>query len=172
MGSSHSSGHCSEACCIKQCRIRKGFTLVEILLVVVILGILAAIVVPQFSSAALDSANTAFATSLRGFVDAAMIYQVKTGRYPDNSASGICPTGLEAYIEQAKWERMTPLGGMWDLELNSFGYTLLIGVHFISGLSKDDLYMTQVDALFDDGNLDTGCFRKIAIDRYYYIICN
>lgn len=36
-------------------RIRKGFTLVEILIVVVILGILAAIVVPQFTNATQDA---------------------------------------------------------------------------------------------------------------------
>ncbi|MBX3389241.1 MAG: prepilin-type N-terminal cleavage/methylation domain-containing protein [Phycisphaeraceae bacterium] len=35
--------------------IRKGFTLVEILIVVVILGILAAIVVPQFTNATQDA---------------------------------------------------------------------------------------------------------------------
>ncbi len=36
-------------------RIRKGFTLVEILIVVIILGILAAIVIPQFTSASEDA---------------------------------------------------------------------------------------------------------------------
>ena len=38
--------------------IRRGFTLIEILIVVVILGILAAVVVPQFTNAA-DDANDA-----------------------------------------------------------------------------------------------------------------
>ena len=36
-------------------QVRKAFTLVEILIVVVILGILAAIVIPQFTSASEDA---------------------------------------------------------------------------------------------------------------------
>ena len=42
----------------KQNIIKRGFTLIEILIVVVILGILAAVVVPQFTNAA-DDANDA-----------------------------------------------------------------------------------------------------------------
>ena len=49
-------------------RVKKGFTLIEILIVVIILGILAAIVIPQFSNAstsAKTSAVTSTAQSLR-----------------------------------------------------------------------------------------------------------
>src|SRR6476646_6960981 len=49
-------------------RRNKGFTLIEILIVVIILGILAAIVIPQFSNAstsAKTSAVTSTAQSLR-----------------------------------------------------------------------------------------------------------
>ncbi len=42
----------------------KGFTLVEILIVVIILGILAAIVIPQFSNASGDARNSNLQTTL------------------------------------------------------------------------------------------------------------
>jgi len=48
----------------KTTTLRKGFTLIEILIVVVILGVLAALVVPSVTSA-LDDANTE-AASARG----------------------------------------------------------------------------------------------------------
>ena len=44
---------------------RRGFTLIEILIVVVILGILAAIVIPQFSSASQDANDAAVRDQLR-----------------------------------------------------------------------------------------------------------
>ena len=43
---------------------KKGFTLVEILIVVIILGILAAIVIPQFANASGDARTTNLRTSL------------------------------------------------------------------------------------------------------------
>jgi len=44
--------------------VERGFTLVEILIVVIILGILAAIVVPQFTNASTDARTTNLKTTL------------------------------------------------------------------------------------------------------------
>ncbi|MEM9294530.1 MAG: prepilin-type N-terminal cleavage/methylation domain-containing protein [Planctomycetota bacterium] len=64
--------------------LAKGFTLVEILIVVVILGILAAIVIPQFSSAS-DAAKTGnLETQLRQLRSQITLYSNQhNGDYPD-----------------------------------------------------------------------------------------
>jgi prepilin-type N-terminal cleavage/methylation domain-containing protein len=44
---------------------RKGFTLIEILIVVIILGILAAIVIPQFTNASKEAKQSSLVTMVR-----------------------------------------------------------------------------------------------------------
>lgn len=65
------------------CRRNRAFTLVEILVVVVILGILAAIVVPQFSNAADDSKESAMKQNLLRMRQQVELYsQEHNGNYP------------------------------------------------------------------------------------------
>ena len=62
---------------------RQGFTLVEILIVVVILGILSAIVVPQFSSASESSRESALQQDLFRVRQQLELYQDEhNGNYP------------------------------------------------------------------------------------------
>lgn len=58
------------------CR-RSGFTLIEILIVVVILGILAAIVVPQFSNASLVARENTLKDDLRYLRTQVMVYRAQ-----------------------------------------------------------------------------------------------
>lgn len=62
----------------------RAFTLVEILIVVIILGILSAIVVPRFAKAADDAAETATVDQLQKLRRALGVYFVRNaGKYPD-----------------------------------------------------------------------------------------
>jgi len=61
---------------------RKGFTLVEILIVVVILGILAAIVVPQFAQATDDARLGNVRSQVQTLENQIELYRAREGSYP------------------------------------------------------------------------------------------
>ena len=71
-------------------RTRKAFTLVEILIVVVILGILAAIVVPQFTSATQDAQTGNIRAQLKSLQNQIELFKARStdGQYPDLVADG------------------------------------------------------------------------------------
>lgn len=70
-------------------RVRKAFTLVEILIVVIILGILAAIVVPQFTSASEEAQLSNAQSQLQTIRNMIELYRVRNnGQYPPSLATG------------------------------------------------------------------------------------
>jgi prepilin-type N-terminal cleavage/methylation domain-containing protein len=76
-----------------RCAARRAFTLVEILIVVVVLGILAAVVVPKFAGAT-DEALYGNAIAFGDSLDKAMaMYTSKTGKVPRDFASFISYDG-------------------------------------------------------------------------------
>ncbi|MEM8737725.1 MAG: prepilin-type N-terminal cleavage/methylation domain-containing protein [Planctomycetota bacterium] len=151
---------------------RPGFTLVEVLIVVVILGVLAAIVIPQFADATAQSNKSVFASNLQGFAKAAQLYLFDTGEYLPDSSSGQMPAGFDAYINPGDWTGGTPIGGVWDAEFEGEGdVKSALGVHFDgTGMTRDDTFMQDIDELVDDGDLTTGGFRKLSSERYYIIL--
>ncbi len=65
-------------------QVRKAFTLIEILIVVIILGILAAIVVPQFTSATEEAQISNMQSTLQTIRNQTELYRVRNnGQYPD-----------------------------------------------------------------------------------------
>lgn len=67
--------------------VRKAFTLVEILIVVVILGILAAIVVPQFTSATRDAQGGNIQSQLETLNSQSELFRAKYNVYPFPTAA-------------------------------------------------------------------------------------
>ncbi|WP_372760391.1 type II secretion system protein, partial [Litorivivens sp.] len=72
---------------------QSGFTLVELVIVVLILSVLAAIVIPQFTSSTDDAKRAALDSSLAGVRGAIDLYYQHHGHYPSSVAAtgATCP---------------------------------------------------------------------------------
>ena len=67
--------------------LKKAFTLIEILIVVILLGILAAVVVPQFLDTADTARQSAADTTERMLKSQVELYRVRQGAEPTNLAA-------------------------------------------------------------------------------------
>ncbi len=72
-----------------------GFTLVELLIVVIILAILAAIIMPQFQAATDDATQSAYDTNIANIRAAVDLYRQQHNNYPGAaiSSGGTCING-------------------------------------------------------------------------------
>lgn len=79
----------------KQIRVQQGFTLIEVMVVVVILGILAAVIVPRLMDRP-DAARIIKAKSdIRAIESALSLYRLDNHKYPDTDS------GLAALVEKS-----------------------------------------------------------------------
>jgi general secretion pathway protein G len=121
-------------------RLRTGFTLVEILIVVVILGILAAIVVPQFSSATSDAQRSAVQDQVNKVRKAIAIYYVRSGNVYPNIVPGPGATSWGEIGPGTSYMR-TPPANPWVGGPNA---TVII-----HGTGPDAAYQTTHGWIFD-----------------------
>lgn len=89
-----------------------GFTIVELLIVVVVIAILAAITVVSYNGIMGNTHDSAVKSDLRSLVNQAMQYQAENGSYPAGTG-GAAPTGL-SNIHIAT--------GSYDMSMNNFYY--------------------------------------------------
>jgi len=145
---------------------RRGFTLVEIMVAVVIIGVIASLAIPSLNRARQNSQNAAVINDLRTFAAAFETYSMMYGQWPADVSRGVVPAGLAEWLPVHNWTGQSPIGGQYDWDLNVFGVTAAVSVagHQASSTQIEKLLQT-----FDDGRPDTGRLR-VRNDRILYVL--
>lgn len=145
----------------------EGFTLVEIMIVVLIIGLLATLSLPAFRRSRTAAQSNRFVSDLRTFSHAFENFSLQTGNWPAAAASGVVPTDMEEDIKVTVWRvPQNSIGGQWAWDRNDYGMVAGISV---TGVTAPDQQMERIDARIDDGDLTTGLFRKVG-SRFIYIL--
>jgi type IV pilus assembly protein PilA len=147
-------------------RVVQAFTLVEIMIVVVIIGLLAAMAIPAFRRVQEKAQNSRFVSDLRTFTQAFEQYALENGQWPPNVGAGAVPAGLNSALQLAVWRAPTVLKGRWNYDRNINGFGVAVSM---SGSTVESARMVAIDRMIDDGDLSTGNFQE-AGGRFMYIL--
>lgn len=147
--------------------VTQGFTLVEIMVVVVIIGLLAALAIPAFQRVRQASENSRIVNDIRIFAQAFEIYNTQNGSWPANVGPGVIPAGMAGDFKADVWQKVTAIGGRWNWDKDLNGITASIS---ISNFTCSDAQLVAIDAKIDDGDLATGYFQKVQPTRVTLIL--
>lgn len=148
---------------------RSGFTLVELLLVMVIVGVLAQIAIPNYRALTVKARAVDLVADIEVVEQAARGYQADLHSWPAETATAVVPPGMGSYLPDGfsftgedfslDWENLPVPGGL----PGDPGTTRILGVAVVT--DNDELGRALVELLGDSGWYLVGNSYVRIVDR-------
>ncbi len=147
----------SALCCENRYSAKRGFTLLEIMVVVGIIAMIAAIAIPVYRKVTLETQNIKMINDVIDYSDAFNSYNFLNGTWPPTAGMNQIPNGMIGFLSNAYTQ-----GGVFGGEFHWIG----TGTLQIKKSDATTETMTELDEKIDDGDLSTGQFTKQGSQMY------
>ncbi len=138
-------------------RGKRGFTLVEIMVVIGVIGLIAAMAIPIYRKVTLKTQRTELINDIMTYSDAFNSYYFLNGTWPSPAGKNTIPAGMQGHLP-SKFTQGEPFGG----DLQWIGGARLK----IDKSEATTETMIELDKKIDDGDLSTGKFYKQGAKNY------
>ena len=157
----------------------RAFTLVEIMVVVVIIGLLAAMSLPAYRRITMRSKTAALVSDLRSYSTAFITYNLQNGKWPASGSPQEIPPEMAGALP-VRFSVKSPIGGVYKWNYDSAGLGAADGKDAKAAIiietsggenQTDDIELLEmIDREMDDGNLGTGNIQLGDTQSLVYII--
>ncbi len=136
---------------------RRGFTLVELVVVVLILGILAAVAVPTVFNNREQAAVVSTMHDVQAIKDSVEMFQAQNGSLPGIAFDSFNTSAFDPYIDSRVFTKRPPVtdyttaGWIWHPSFPGYGPVIYV----YDGDPDYDLWQ-KIDDQYDNGDLETG----------------
>ncbi|HIF9267016.1 TPA: pilin [Photobacterium damselae] len=136
---------------------QKGFTLIELMIVVAVIGVLSAIAIPQYQKYVAKAEGAAALSTLTGLKTNAEAFTVENGKFPQSANSTEVGTPTSKLGEITYPDTATDGSGKILFTFNSEASPLNSGVKIALKRADDGTWTCESTAAVDSGITPKGC---------------